>query len=123
MTFSAPDDWNDHKKLYNWAFSQYSDREVTDGVDFEIPVVSGTAPSVKAVPEKLRLFLPRSAELSLVADMPFFVFAPVKAGEQAGTVSVMLGGEKIAETRLVYAESVSTAAFAGNFTPILEPMR
>ena len=113
VTLSAPDDWNDHRKLYDWAYARYADREVTEGIRFTVPVVSGNASSVEAVPEELRLFLPKSAELSLEAEMPYFVFAPVEAGDEAGRVRVLLDGETIAEARLYYAESVASAFSAG----------
>ena len=114
VTFSAPDDWNDHQKLYDWAFANYSDRDVMQGLTYDIPVISGSQETVRAIPEELRLFLPRSAELELVCEMPRFVFAPVEVGETAGTVRVYLSGEKIAESRLIYEESVSPAARVGN---------
>ena len=123
VTLSAPDDWNDHQKLFDWAYARYADREVTEGLSFDIPVVSGDLSSVKAVPEELRLFLPKSAELSLEAEMPFFVFAPIGAGDEAGRISVMLNGKKIAETRLYYAQSVESAFSASKIIQsIMEQM-
>ena len=112
VTLAAPDDWNDHQKLYDWAYSAFGLREVTEGLSFDIPVISGSAGSVRAVPEKLELFLHRSAQLELKCEMPYFVFAPVCAGETAGKITVYLDGEKIAETQLLYEESVEPAARA-----------
>ena len=40
VSLSAPDDWNDHMKLYNWAFSQFINRKLSDKMVFEIPLVS-----------------------------------------------------------------------------------
>lgn len=110
VSLSAPDDWNDHQKLYDWAFSSYADRDVTGQMSFEVPVVSGTRDVVCLVPEKLVLFLPKSAQLELEAEMPWFVFAPVNAGDVGGKVSVKLNGEKIGETRLVYESSIQAAS-------------
>lgn len=107
VTLAAPDDWRDHEKLYRWAYSQYSTRDVSEGLCFEVPVVSGEAASVRVVPEELRLFLPSSAELVAEAAMPNFVFAPVEAGEPAGIVCLYLDGQKLAEARLLYEESVA----------------
>lgn len=107
VTLSAPDDWNDHQKLYDWAFARYADRLVTEGIAFEVPVVSGETEKVRVEPEALRLFLPKSAQLRLEAELPFFVFAPVRAGDTAGTAGVWLDGEKVGETRLFYAEDVA----------------
>lgn len=116
VTLNAPDDWNDHGRLYDWAFSRYSDRLVTEGVSFEIPVVSGRHESVRVIPAPLTLFLPTDAELTLEAELPYFVFAPIEAGEEAGTASIFLDGEKIAETKLLFERSVTPAARVGKLS-------
>lgn len=119
VTLSDPDDWDDHMALYDWAFSTYADREVTEGVRCQIPVVSGTARTVEARPEPLSLFLPKAAELRLEIERPFFVFAPVTEGERAGSVRVLRDGELIAETELLYAGSIDSGVptLNGAFDP------
>ena len=108
VTLSAPDDWNDHKKLYNWAFSHYSNRTVVDeDLGFDIPVVSGALSTVRAVPEEtFSAFLPTEAELTLIAEMARFTYAPVSQGETAGRIVVLLDGELLKEIRLVYESQV-----------------
>ena len=108
VTLSAPDDWNDHKKLYNWAFSHYTNRTVVDeGLGFDIPVVSGALSTVRAVPEEtFSAFLPAEAELTLIAEMARFTYAPVSQGETAGRIVVLLDGELLKEIRLVYESQV-----------------
>lgn len=115
VTFGAPDDWNDHQKLYDWAYANYCERLVTEGIGFEIPVISGNSASVRAVPEELRLFLPKTAVLSMEAELPYFVFAPIQEGETAGKAIVSLDGREIAETRLYYEQSVEPAVRAGDW--------
>lgn len=113
VTLSAPDDWNDHQKLYDWAYARYGTREVTAGVGFDVPVITGAARTVRAVPEPVRLFLPKSAQLELRAELPFFTFAPVRQGEEAGRLTVFWEGEPQAEARLLYAGDVPLAVPAG----------
>lgn len=109
VTLSAPDDWNDHMKLYDWAFSNFSVRSVTDGVSFGVPVISGSANTARLVPEELSLFLPNSAEVELRAELPWFVFAPIKAGDVGGSLGAYMNGEKIAECRLVFESDIPVA--------------
>ena len=111
VTLSAPDDWNDHKRLYNWAFSHYSRRNVVDeNTGFDIPVVSGTKDLVRAVPqEEFSVFLPKDAELTLVTEMARFTYAPVHQGETAGRIVVLQDGELLKEIRLVYESEVPVA--------------
>ncbi len=105
VTLDDPEDWADHQRLYNWAFARWAERDVTEGVCFETPVVSGTRALLPVEARPLRLFLPREEEITLVAHLPRFVFAPVAAGESAGRLEVFRGGEKIAETELYFSEA------------------
>ena len=47
VTLNAPDDWNDHKKLYDFGFSSYK-RINTDAFDISVPVISGKNGSILA---------------------------------------------------------------------------
>ena len=106
VTLDDPDDWAEHQRLYNWGFENYSTRNVTGELRFFVPLLGGEREQIAVQAEELRLFLPRETELTLVAHLPRFVFAPIEAGERAGSVGVFRSGEKINEAALVYAESV-----------------
>lgn len=108
VTLDDPNDWVDHQQLYNWAFANYSTRDVTESLRFFIPVDGGEE-QLEVRARELRLFLPRTAEITLVAHMPRFIFAPVAEGESAGTVWVFRGGEKIDETELYFTEGTEKA--------------
>lgn len=107
VTLSAPDDWNDHQALYEWAFSEYSDRDMTSVASFDVAVAGGTEESVKAVPaEKLSVFVRRDKELTVTVTLPRFVIAPVTEGEKAGTAAVCCGDELLAQCPLIYEKNV-----------------
>lgn len=114
VTLSAPDDWEDHMKLYDWAFSLYSDRDLTGELTYQVPVASGTVESVPVKAEELQLFLPKTAQVELKCELPWFVFAPVQAGDTAGTVRAYLNGELVGQARLVYAGSAALASPAND---------
>ncbi len=108
VTLSDSDDWRDHEALYDWASINYVNRIVTENAAFSVPVLSGERESVRAIPaEELKLLVPRDAELTLSAELPWFVFAPVHAGEEAGRLHVLCGGEALAELPLVYEEDAA----------------
>lgn len=110
VTLSDPDDWNDHISLYEWAFSEYSDRDMSAAACFSVPVAGGESDSVNAVPgEKLTVFVRRDRELAITAELPRFVLAPVKAGERAGKATVYCDGQLLAECPLVYDRDVNAA--------------
>lgn len=105
VTLSDPDDWNDHERLYAWAFQNYVNLTVTDGISFPVPVLSGDRESLTAVPAfTLRLLTRRDETLTLRAELPWFIFAPVGAGSEAGTLHILRGEKELAALPLVYAE-------------------
>ncbi len=109
VTLDDPNDWVDQQVLYNWAFSRYVTRDVTAGLSFFVPVVSGDRSLVAAEARPLRIFLPRTAKITLTAHLPRFVFAPVAEGDHAGTVQVFRDGERIHEAELFFREGAAQA--------------
>lgn len=111
VTLAAPDDWNDHAALYNWAYSYCARRSITDGLSFAVPVVSGERRWAYLVPEaEMTVLLPPEKEIMLTAELPWFEFAPVAAGQIDGSVTAFVDGEQIAEYYLVYSEDIAAQA-------------
>ena len=107
VTLSAPDDWNDHIQLYEWAFSQFELRDAVEGQSFQVPVISGCEKSARLVPESsIELLLDPEQELSLKVEYPRFVFAPVNKGETGGTIWVIIDGVTVGSCALVYEDQV-----------------
>ena len=109
VTLAAPNDWNDHIGLYNWAYSQFSHREIADNLSFNIPVVSGKTESVTLTAEYTELLLPKKAELVIKAELPNFVFAPITRGECGGIFKAYCENECVAEGRLLYQNDVEVS--------------
>ena len=107
VTLSAPDDWNDHIRLYDWAYSQFELRDAVEGQSFQVPVISGCEKSVRLLPESsIELLLEPEQELCLKVEYPRFVFAPVNKGETGGKIWVIIDGKQVGECRLVYERDV-----------------
>lgn len=110
VTLSDPDDWNDHMRLYDWAYRNYALHDLSAELSFDVPVLSGSRESVRAIPAPgARLVLPRGRESELCAELPRFVFAPVSRGESAGTLSYWKDGKTLARFPLLYAEDAALA--------------
>ena len=90
VTLSDPDDWDDHTRLYDWAYAHYARRLLADeSLCFQIPVLSGEDKLVTVRPQRsCTRFLPREAEVELTAELPRFCFAPVTGGGEAGRLLV-----------------------------------
>lgn len=95
VTLSDKKDWDDHRALYDWAYGNYrAFLPDTAGIP-PVEVISGERDRVDAVCETLpRLCLGEGERAVLRCTLPDFVFAPVKAGEPAGTAALLLNGEK-----------------------------
>ncbi|MEA4894782.1 MAG: D-alanyl-D-alanine carboxypeptidase family protein [Oscillospiraceae bacterium] len=111
VTLSDPDDWNDHSKLYDWAFSTYEYKRVLPmGVICELPVISGAKDSVGiSASEDSRILVEKGTDISFSLELPKFVYAGIKAGDCAGRAFVKQNNTVVAEYPLNYAESVELA--------------
>ncbi|MGN0982006.1 MAG: D-alanyl-D-alanine carboxypeptidase family protein [Candidatus Limivicinus sp.] len=110
VTLSAPDDWNDHVALYEWAYSRFTLQDVMEGQCFSVPVISGNVESVNLVPEKcIVVYTGNGQKISLRAELPRFVFAPVNRGETGGQIWVIINGKIIDGCRLIYVEGAELA--------------
>lgn len=108
VTLSAPDDWNDHIRLYSWGYANFCRRNAAAGLEFEVPVVSGTKKKVMVTPlEEVWVFCRRDESLQAVAELPHFTFAPVKQGEIAGQLKIIRNGTAAGGCPLVFGEDIS----------------
>ncbi|MBR6259730.1 MAG: D-alanyl-D-alanine carboxypeptidase [Oscillospiraceae bacterium] len=108
VTISDPDDWNDHKNLYDWAFSSFRRvRAISSDEEIEIAVISGTSETVTVkAAEDYTLLLKNDDSLTYLYEAPKFVYAGVNMGDIAGSVTVFKNGERLKITPLIYSETV-----------------
>ena len=106
VTLNAPDDWNDHKSLYDWGFGHYVSRDVCKTLSYRLPVYGGEMREIELRAEPLELLLPKDAELRLSVELPGYVLAPVRAGEIGGRVTVLRNGQVLGASALRFTEEV-----------------
>lgn len=109
VTISAPNDWNDHKQLLDYGFSAYENVPVlTAGKSvLSVPVLSGQAASVSAVPrDSFSCPLAAGEQLTVQLQLPPFVFAPTEAGSHAGWARILIDGHETGKQELFWAESI-----------------
>ena len=112
---SSVDRFESAKALLNYGFSNYAlYTPQTEGALAPIPVRLGRQASVAALledetpvlMEKSRLSSAQT-ELTLEPELP----APVRAGQQVGTLRVLAGGKLLCERRIVAAQDVEKCTF------------
>lgn len=108
VTLNDPDDWDDHKALYDWAFANYSFAEVIPaGLSYEVPLISGAEMTAPAETEGAAYALIQNGEsYDMELELPAIAFAPISEGERAGRAVACSDGQEIASVRIVYSEDV-----------------
>jgi D-alanyl-D-alanine carboxypeptidase/D-alanyl-D-alanine carboxypeptidase (penicillin-binding protein 5/6) len=114
VTLNAPNDWQDHTRLYDFGFSNY--QIITLGsIYYTIPVVSGNKNEIEATSLEISLVLPRSAyEVNTEIKAPRFLYGSIKSGEQIGTVIYKYNGKIIAYSPLITTEGVEQKKYKFN---------
>lgn len=90
VTLNAPDDWNDHKKLFDYGFSMVNSQEISPE-SVSVDIVGGTVREVTAAPESsavVGLTASEAGELRTEYRVPAFVYAEVSAGDCMGYVEI-----------------------------------
>lgn len=97
VTLGCGDDWKVHQALHESAFAQYKETEViSEGEEVAcIPVIGGVPSKIPVVSmEGVTLALKEGEAVERVLYLPKFVYAEVHAGEQAGSLVLLLEGRE-----------------------------
>jgi len=110
VTLNAPDDWNDHKVLYDSVFSEYSACQlITAGETVaEAEIINGTSDTVGLTTEKDIVIPSKADEKELHTNIiPFEnICAPITKGTPLGTFEIIVDNQKISEYPLVATENI-----------------
>ncbi len=106
VTLSAPDDWQDHKKMLDYGFSkvEYAKADFDENQVF-VPVVGGTADSVGIECEGFTVF-GKSNDVKHILLLEKFLYAPVLKGDVVGKIIFKNGNEELGVVPLVAKEDV-----------------
>lgn len=108
VTLNAPDDWEDHKKMLDYGFDNYSLSKFDESsFSVNLPVISAAKQTVSAVPEnEIMVLASKSDVVDVQLDAPRVLFAGGIKGEKVGQIRVIVNGKLAAEENLVYTENV-----------------
>lgn len=111
VTLNAPDDWNDHIKMYNLGFDCTKNVKLTDFTEgFMLNAVGGEKNTIECVLSELPECTAVNGSLPDISEEIFlagFVYAPILKGDTVGYVSYKLDGEEICRRNIVAAEACS----------------
>ena len=124
VTLNAPDDWNDHAKLYDFGFSNY-ERVYFESINVKTPVISGNKSEVLLSSNAFSIVLPKScATIKIQINTPRFLFAQIKKNEKIGNIHYYKNGKLIATSPLYSQEDVELINYKFNlFEWIIEILK
>ncbi len=108
VTINAPDDWNDHKKLFDYGYDVLAWSTIANSGDFsfKLPVLSSEKKYINVKnTESASCILPnydKSVEKRII--LPQYAVAPIKCGDKLGDVIFLKNGIEIGRVALFAAE-------------------
>ena len=110
VTIKAPSDWEDHRKMLDYGFSQVQPMELSGEITGKIPVVGGVSdqvtPMIQVVP-KASVTSEDAAKIEMKIVSQPFLYAPVQEGDYIGEVRYYLNGELLKSAPLTAKETVA----------------
>ena len=103
VTLSDPDDWNDHRALFDAAFADYRFLTFPETGWKSVPAISSTVPDIPlrcSVPYAL---VRNGKEAQVHVSLPRFVFAPVNRGDALGSLVVAVRGKVVVRADILAA--------------------
>lgn len=111
VTLNAPDDWNDHMKMYDYGFSQVKNYALPcEFGQLKVNVVGGNSDCVYAKLSQTPTASLFSDELSKVKTeviLNSFYYAPIIDGETLGKVNFYVDGRLVQSVDLIATSEVS----------------
>lgn len=110
VTLNAPNDWADHKKLFDYGFATVQKRQAFSTEQCpQIAVVGGESAFVTAtvIGDCSVALGNTAAQVTTRVYVQPFLYAPVEAGDCVGRVDLFVNCERVSTCTLVAAENVA----------------
>lgn len=101
VTFNAPDDWNDHKKIIDYVKSKYN--HYIENYEININVVGSSLTMVKC---KADIDLYCLSKIDYSAYFYPFLYAPIKQGDIVGKLDIICNDKVIMTVDIIAKEDV-----------------
>lgn len=112
VTLNAGDDWNDHRKLYDYGYKACGTEDVFMRIPDSIIVYGGNDDAVSIVlscnPMKV-CRRNRSSSITQRVYLPEFIYAPVKKGDILGKIELIADGKVISQSSIISSEDIMSA--------------
>lgn len=114
VTIDDPDDWDDHRKLFDYGFSMLNRYTlIADGTFTGSHVINGNSDTVRGYVTPLSIVMSRDEYDSIrpVYQLKRFYFAPIKKNSSLGTILWISGNELIAKTEITSTADIESIKY------------
>lgn len=104
VTLKAPDDWNDHMKMYDYVKNNYKIKLPVEGGSIYCEIAAENGEKVPLLCENnIGVFVNSEEEgsINITEDIPVKIALPVRKGQRIGKITVSLNGVKMGESALL----------------------
>ncbi len=111
VTLDAPDDWNDHKALFELGFNTLErvNLELFCKQEFTVPIINSKVNTVKCVPldlNDLNVIVPKgTSNIKAMVDIKPYAPAPVSVGDKLGEIVFYNNGSECARCDIVAVQN------------------
>lgn len=118
VTLNAPNDWEDHRLLFDYGFAHTQVSKVEDSFSYTIPIVGSEKETLSAsttANETVTLLKESAGQITCIQEVPRFIYAPVRRGDTVGRISYYLNEKKLFSIPLTADEAVDYTIKTGFF--------
>lgn len=110
VTLSACDDWNDHAKMFDYAFGTSVKKEADISIPEYVLAEGGVFSKLRIKTDKTcTLFFKSESKIEQRIYLPSFIYAPVKKGDIVGWVEMISDNKSLLKIPIIAAENLSSA--------------
>ncbi len=128
ITINAPNDWNDHSKLFDFGFGAVKTEAFSpEKYPIEIKLAGGLTECAKAEFQPFSVTVPSDKEPEIKIIIPHMIFAPAEKGKVVGRVVCLTDGEVIKEVDIYLLHDcepsttpISKRGFIGKITGLFK---
>ncbi len=110
VTLGAPDDWNDHEKLFEHCLASFEKVEVSFDFPEKLPVIGGTSDTVGIITGDYQttICVPKEGTFTQIVFLPRFIYAPIDQGDCIGSIQLVLDGKAFKTINLYAGEKINS---------------
>lgn len=112
VTLSAGDDWNDHRKMLDFAFESVKREDVYLRFPETVKVMGGVSGEIKVASSEypIKISHQGDGEITQKVYISPFVYAPLKEGDRLGKAEIFYDGKLMKTVYLTAAENCNAQA-------------